>query len=227
MTCRKCGRKFILDPKKDDLTDGKFFSICHRLSRAGTLRFSRQQIMQEVYREYLRRGHVDLGFLFVFFVIFFSIIAGGPMDLPLLMAFAVGGCAGLVMVGFLHGKNRLKVVYKSQSVVTKWMKKGEVPGLIDIGALAEPPAEWSESDIYDYGVERIVVVNRDELVDFFVQNDFHQTSRSLIISANGYPNYLVPVAQKMVNDNSDLPIVLLHDYKGSNLTEEMKKKLSA
>ena len=36
MTCKKCGYKFVFDPKRHGLTDGKFLASVHRASSNDT-----------------------------------------------------------------------------------------------------------------------------------------------------------------------------------------------
>ena len=78
-------------------------------------------------------------------------------------------------------------------------------------SLYTPPPQWEESDIYDYGVERLLLVEHDLLVDLLVQNGFHAQERTLVLSENGYPSYLLPVARRFLEENSQLPVYFLHD----------------
>jgi hypothetical protein len=51
-------------------------------------------------------------------------------------------------------------------IVKKWEeKKGALAGMLVKPSLHQPPPEFQESDIYDYGVERIIIVERPILVD--------------------------------------------------------------
>lgn len=83
--------------------------------------------------------------------------------------------------------------------------------LRDDRPLAEPPPDWPESDIYDYGVEGILIVGRPLLVDLFVLNGFHTENRMLVVSECGYPDYLVPHANRIVSEQPDVPVYVLHD----------------
>ncbi len=84
--------------------------------------------------------------------------------------------------------------------------------------LDEPPPEWSEPDIYDYGVEGILIVEHDLLVDLLVLNGLHSRERVLIVSLDLYPTYLVPVAAELLREREDLPVYLLHDATASGVT---------
>ncbi|MCI5210899.1 MAG: hypothetical protein D3910_19420 [Candidatus Electrothrix sp. ATG2] len=96
-------------------------------------------------------------------------------------------------------------------------------------SLHEPPAEFPEKDLFDYGAERIVIVERRLLVDLLVKNGFHADHNALIFSRDGYPAYIVQHAQKMLKEDSSLPVYLLHDASDASDTEMVmyfKKKLS-
>lgn len=96
--------------------------------------------------------------------------------------------------------------------VRKWQGAGnEIPKLIESESLSNPPSDCKEGDIYDYGVERILIVERDILVDWLVLNDFHAQERTLVLSVSGYPDYLVPIARELIEQNANLPVCLLHD----------------
>ena len=101
-----------------------------------------------------------------------------------------------------------------QLFLERWQKlgiKGSLDRMIEHPSLHHPPPEWPETDIYDYGVERILIVERDILVDVFVRNGLHAQERMLVLSESGYPDYLIPLAQRCLRDNPEVPVYLLHD----------------
>jgi hypothetical protein len=112
------------------------------------------------------------------------------------------------------------------ALVQRWLQKRDLPRLIQAPSLHQPPPQWQEQDIYDYGVERILVVERDILVDWFVLNNFHAQERTLVIAESGYPSYLKPVAERMLQENPNLPIYLLHDAgaDGENMATRIARK---
>ena len=93
-------------------------------------------------------------------------------------------------------------------------------------SLHKPPPDLQEKDLYDYGVEKIIIVERPILVDLLVKNGFHADQNALIFSRDGYPDYIVQRAQKMLRLNSSLPIYLLHDASEAGMTMAHKKRLA-
>jgi hypothetical protein len=101
---------------------------------------------------------------------------------------------------------------KLREWVRKWEAAGRpIPRLLRAPTLDRAPGPYREKDIYDYGVEKILIVQHDILVDLFVKNNLHAEQRALVLSERGYPGYLLPVAQRLLAERPDLPVVLLHD----------------
>ena len=92
--------------------------------------------------------------------------------------------------------------------------------------LHKPPPEFPEQDLFDYGAERIIIVERRLLVDLLVRNGFHAEQNALIFSRDGYPSYIVQHALKILKENSLLPVYLLHDANDGDMVTALKKKLS-
>jgi len=86
-----------------------------------------------------------------------------------------------------------------------------VDHLIDRPALeTDEGTPWPEPDLFDYGAERVLVVDDPLLVDLFVRNWVHSDSRTVIVSIDGYPRRALDLAKQLVADRDDLPICLLH-----------------
>ena len=81
----------------------------------------------------------------------------------------------------------------------------------DKPTLRQPPPDWPETDIYDYGVQRVLFVEREILVDLFVKNGWHAENNALVISVDGYPSYLKARVQDLLAENPEMPVYLMHD----------------
>jgi hypothetical protein len=84
------------------------------------------------------------------------------------------------------------------------------------GLIAEPmldgsaPPEYPEPDLFDYGAERILVVDDAILVDLLVRNGVHTDARAIIVAATGYPSQVVERAASLIQHRPAVPIHLLH-----------------
>ena len=71
----------------------------------------------------------------------------------------------------------------------------------------------------------MLIVDRELTVDLLVKNGFHAEQRALVIAESGYPEYLLPVAEKVLRENTDLPVFLLHD--AGSVGEAMEGRLKS
>ncbi len=208
MKCR-CGYKFALDPKSRGITDGKMMLLIQRASAQSTYFYTANQL----YAQYCRLKYSSP----LIPAIVGALIAVGST--PLFLDNLVW--AGLFMI-LLGGAFLILVIQNWRSVPSRsafdsilesWRihKAETLDKLLSETTMHEPPPEWQEPDIYDYGVERMLIVERDLLVDLFVKNGFHAEERTLVLSQSGYPSYVARHAKRLLDENPDLPVFLLHD----------------
>ena len=70
--------------------------------------------------------------------------------------------------------------------------------------------QWPESDIYDYGAERILVVDQPLAVDLLVHARVHVTAKAIVVDQYGYPARIVELARELVIARPDVPVMVLH-----------------
>jgi hypothetical protein len=130
-----------------------------------------------------------------------------------MLAIALGAAAAMALTVLFRVLLRPPLPRKAfDAALEKWIhNKGPLEKLILEPGLRTPPPEFAEPDIFDYGVERVLIVQRDILVDLFVRNGFHAEQRALVVSSSGYPGYLVPKLKEILAQSPELPVFLLHD----------------
>ncbi len=219
MTCA-CGYHFVFNPKIDRLTDGKFQTVIKQASKNDTYFFTKNQL----YTAFCRKSPKPVSVLVligIFIVSVFVVIIGlmiGSWEVTVGSVFVA-----VLFLGALFGiPSSIKKFLSRDNFDTllhRWMQVNEIPKLLVKPQLGAPPAQqWQEPDIFDYGVERILVVEHDILVDLFVKNGFHAEQSCLIISANGYPTYLAQRLPELVKKNKNISIFLLHDFSPTGST---------
>lgn len=211
LKCGGCRYRFTFNPKESKtkgLTDGKFSGCIDAASQNGTSYFTRNQF----YAIYARRmsgsplKQIGCGVVLLVGAVGFAL----AMLWPFAMVATIVGV--IVVIGGLVEAGRKITPAQVDVLLDRWLTDGKtIDRLIEKPTLHDPPPEWSEPDIYDYGVERILIVERDVLVDLFVKNGIHAEQRMLIVGESGYPDYLLPVAQRLLTEQPDLPVFLLHD----------------
>lgn len=219
MTCG-CGYGFVLNPEFDQgLTDGRFLRAIHRASSAGKQVFTRGQLYTALRPEAGRwRGSSNWVIYLAVMPIGLLMFAGSTE----VAVWALGGAwVAIVALSYFAFPWLMRVTEGAGSALTadgfarlveRWLdQRGSIKGLLLEPGLQEAPPPGPESDLHDYGVERVLVVQRDLLVDLFVRNGFHASQRALIVSASGYPGYAEEKLADLLEAHGDLPVFLLHD----------------
>lgn len=211
MTCGQCHYSFSFNPKETGslkLTDGKFSACIQSASQNGARWFTKNQLYAVFCRS--MKGSSTAGIIFGIVMIVVGIIVSFKAFWPFGLGLLVFGSI-VALISHFSVQQKIEPA-QFHRYLAKWKTDGKsVDHLLEEPSLHEPPPDWTEPDIYDYGVERILIVEREILVDLFVKNGIHAEQRMLVISESGYPSYLVPVAQKLIEERSDLPVYLLHD----------------
>lgn len=209
-----CGYRFSFNPKTPTsagLTDGKFTGAIAKASQNGTVVFTDNQLYA-AYASKVKSPKIPL--LIVAAIIGVVGLAVMSQDRWLGIAITAAACGLACVVGIA----RPSLLSRKQfdGCISRWKADGKaIPGMLETPSLHAPPAEWPENDIYDYGVERILIVQRDLLVDLFVKNNQHAEQRMLVIAESGYPNYLCERVNLLLAERQDLPVFLLHDADSS------------
>ena len=234
MQCGECRYKFVFDPKKSlagaTMTDGRFAAIIRVAGGQDAYYFTENELYTAACLMTHKRNRKVMfiatpfaALLAVIAVVCFLEGASWPASVVGMFAafLAIAGIGGYV------GLNNVPLPEEFQKWVAAW-KAAERPvsteRLIDEPRLHEPPPDWSEPDIYDHGVEKIIICERDELVDWFVLNGFHAEQRALVVAESGYPLYLLPIATKLLEESPELPVFLLHDStpEGEGMAERVR-----
>ncbi|MCC6215782.1 MAG: hypothetical protein IT376_13030 [Polyangiaceae bacterium] len=225
MKCAKCGYEYVFQPRTDGITDGKFRQLLARASANGTYYFTKNQL----YTLYCQdrsgfaggygcgalAGMLALGGLAAAAFVGAVVLAADDELLAAALAGAVSVAPGVgALVILLTGRRPPEP--PNRAPLDRWLgawveKKGPIPKLLERPSLHQPPGGYREPDVHDYGVERLLIVQHDLLVDLFVKNNVHAEQRALVISEHGYPPYLLHQAQRLLAERPDLPVVLLHD----------------
>ena len=223
-----CGYAFVFDPKSDLITDGKFVALLNAVSGPEGRFFTENQLYAQHCRlagranRYRKVGGLIAAVVLGAAGILVALLANGGCGL-LLICLALIGLA-VAAAGTLARAPSRDVL---QRRLDKWQGAGRnVEKLLVEPRMHEPPPEWTEGDIYDYGVERVLVVQHDLLVDLFVLNGLAAEEKALVIAESGYPRYLLPVATKMLTETPDLPVLILHDSTPAGVDMAVRLKSS-
>jgi hypothetical protein len=196
------------------MADGRFVALIRKVSANDTYYFTINQLQAES----LRRQAIGpwLGIIILAIatpMLLYGIVSWQNDARWLVLVGAVFALVGgLALAAHLFGPWTGGGRRDMAKIAKKWEgTNGRIEMLIHSPGLGSRPPNWKEPDIYDYGVERVLIVQHPLLVDLFVKNNFHSAQRALVVAADGYPNYLVPLANKLLAERADLPVFVLHD----------------
>jgi len=76
---------------------------------------------------------------------------------------------------------------------------------------------------FQYAPERILVVERDDLVDMLIRNRFHLSHKTAVVSRSGYPEGVCAACREFLKNHPDTPVQVLHDAStsGFGLTAQL------
>lgn len=207
-----CGYRFVFDPKEERMTDWRFEAIVRQASSNGTYYFT----LNQLYGAACRRLKIQWGggCLLLFLFLFGVGVTIGTSDSPL--SGTIPTMWGIfVVIAFLVVRSSFRPRLsraKWDRFVQRWERRnGPIEKLVRSPMLEEAPPEWSEPDIFGYGVERVLICERDELVDWLVLNRIHVNEQTAVMSASGYPQYLLPKVNDLLRGPNPPNVFLLHD----------------
>ncbi len=231
--CR-CGYRFVFRPDVDNgMTDNKFMLILRKASADGRYYFTFSQLYSAWC---IVKGKISffdfcgiMGKYIVFGFFAFSFLSASMKNGHLFFWVLL---SGIVLIHVIVLLNRTPPDReKFRKLVTKWSRsrcfyvEGTLDKMLVKPSLHEPPSAFPERDVYNYnyGVEGILIVQKQIIVDLLVRNGFHTDQRVLIFSVDGYPSYIEEQAKKLLQASPELPIYLLHDATEEGMA--MRKKI--
>ena len=208
--CQKCRYRFVFRSKQDQISDFTLRQIIQRLSDQGHYAFTATQLALEICRLWRKKALGLLGCGLIALIV--SVIAG-------LVVFSGWGglAAALVPLTILppalwlgrRSKTRFSIG-KARQIVAQYHQAHPIQALADGTAFRRitPPADFQDPH---YAPERILMVERDELVDLLVRNRFHLTAKAAIVSRTGYPEPVLAACQAFLRNHPHTPVQILHD----------------
>lgn len=232
MKCH-CGYQFVFARKADGVTDGRMMAVIRKASRNGTYYFTPNQFYATMVRNPPRSREFIVASVLALLCIGFAgylylTVRRDEMccaAFPLFPALLLGLFAFSKWMGPAPPARS-----EALSWLTVWDKHNQEEKLIKNPILATPPPEWKEPDIYDYGVERILIVDQRLTVDLLVMNGVHAQERALILALEEgeepYPRYLLDAVRKQLRESPGDKLFLLHgsDRHGRELADRTKEQ---
>jgi hypothetical protein len=208
--CQQCHYQFVFRRQQDQISDFALRQIIQRLSDNGQYAFTATQLALDISRFWRKKYLGPLGCSVIALII--SAVAG-------LIAFTEWGWIGAALVpGVIlplavwlgrYGKTKLSI-HKARQIVKQYHQIHPIQALADGAAFRQPTPTVDFQDPH-YAPERILVVERDDLVDLLVRNRFHLTAKAAVVSRTGYPERVFAACQEFLRNHPNTPVQVIHD----------------
>lgn len=221
MACSSCHYAFAYDPKQSPrLSDSAVLAAVRKASANGTWAYTDNQLRTALMQRMGRYSPPTVAALFI-------------MVVPVSVAVAFIQSSGWSLFGVLgffliwpflrrrYGPHHERVEEAMRLWPTLYERVADQHRgkriMSTLRTIVPKNAEARETDLFDYGVERVLIVDEDYLVDLFVANGIPAEHRVLLIAQSGYPQHLQAHAVRVVNERPDLPVFLLHGVSSTEM----------
>ncbi|MDE1463772.1 hypothetical protein [Spartinivicinus poritis] len=202
-----CGYKFIFRAKTEPFNDNKMKKLELKASAFDTRYFTRNMLYSVFLKTSAKSLIAPMIFIIIFCGIFSAILIGTLSYIGLIIATLLFGVA----IKLVIKANKPMSIEDFADYYKRWVNaKRNNSYLVDKPKLKKPPVNNQEADIFDYGADRIVVVDDPLFVDCLILNEEHMRSKALIVSQDGYPSYLKEQFKNLLEQADNIPVILLH-----------------
>ena len=211
--CPNCGHSFVAKPS-DVITDLALKRAVERASSKDTLYFLVPHAVHELRRWYLgkRPGDRDWGKR-----------AGWTIGVGVAVAFALGsvwiglGASVAVFAGWpLFRKGRPGVSDLTRTLRQFFQINPPARLLADSDAVIEEAAGGQMNGL-GAATGRVVVCQRERMVDLLIANRFHLEAACPVVGPDGYPDRLFPGLIEELRGHDSVDVFVLHDLSAAGI----------
>ncbi|MCP4520348.1 MAG: hypothetical protein GY827_01410 [Cytophagales bacterium] len=209
--CSNCGHNFTFDPS-NGISDFLFKKVITKTSKENTIYFTKRNLFSTYKGILINKGKSRQKIYLIFFIISFIILICNVFPFVFILISTIICLGKLIQYTFFNKGVSYKQFYEC---IRTWPKNNPqdlklmINDKVRLNTISQSQAP--EKDVYNYGLEGIVLVDEEQYVDWLIMNNFHFTNRVAIISTSGYPQNLVSIVQDLVKENNRLPIYFLHN----------------
>ncbi|MGE3725077.1 MAG: hypothetical protein AB7I41_05975 [Candidatus Sericytochromatia bacterium] len=242
--CPNCKKEFVFEPKRGDpFTDTAFEAALNRVSAKNSLSYHPRQLYFELARRRFlilnktitpRGAMIGTAIGGIFVGVILSLLLGSFLKGPLLWI-ALAMYLGLVLKLVLKAKEKTASpairlewsVFQKQLKRWKAVQEPSMPLLLPDLAQERTKlsSEKTEQDLLDYNVDRLILCDKAEIVDFLLANQFHLEQKCAILTFNGYPRARFEEIKAMLQRSPNLMVYVIHNAStnGCRIASELKR----
>ncbi len=209
--CPSCGQVFVTEPTTDGITDRFLERAVEVVSGEGTFYFLESQLTYEIKRrtlrkrDALRRWRVFLGVM--------ALVSAG---FALMVALPIFVLTAVLVVSVLGVSASASKWDRVQGEADRWARKWLAAHPNEKLVTDETPRPWRDGQsngdsLGEASFDRVLVCQREELVDLFLLNQFHFHYSCPVLGADAYPRPVYDDLMRRLRANEELTVVVLHD----------------
>lgn len=221
-TCKHCDYVFILDESvKPYLSDHQVALSIQILSGQSNLYFTERHLYARLFERAKNnlqdktQSHITSLYVVTFLL---------SMAIWMMFDIGTGLAIGAVITTTLY-LVYVRVKRKPQQVEHGWIKKAmsdylkenEVEYLVKGDFFNRQLPEVESDELSEHAPDRILIVEHDAWVDFLILNQFHFNHKTLVVSANKYPQAIYDLICDLLKKHPSLPVLILHDLSDCGL----------
>ncbi|MEM7017611.1 MAG: hypothetical protein AAF512_09790 [Pseudomonadota bacterium] len=223
MTC-SCGYRFVLTRQEFDITDFAFHKLIAQVSANDQHHFTRRQLATAICH-YWHKKATDFSIAPIIIISIIVIILWSIFAWSYLAGGSVLALSLLTWFIYRRRKEPQLDFQKARQVVQQYHKVHPLERMIEQRFFQGNDSEAGDEDIF-YAPDQMLIVERDELVDLLVLNGFHLTTRTAIVSAEGYPKHILAACEKFLETSPKMPVYVAHGISKAkaNWVDKLKKE---
>ncbi len=215
--CKKCNYQFVFRKSADGISDFALRQIIQRLSDNDQQAFTATQLALAICQSWGKKMSLLIwGVLGAMIAILFSFVEHTLLGVALVLILS----APIIAAGWW---NRSEIPFhKARKLVDRYRQAHPIAALADGRAFQQQTASI-DLENPQYAPERILVVERDDLVDMLIRNRFHLSHKTAVVSRSGYPEEVFAACREFLKNHPDTPMQVLHDAStpGFGLTAQL------
>jgi hypothetical protein len=215
--CSGCGKPFAFEPKNSDLfTDKAFEAAIKSVSDDGAVRWLPTQLYFELLRRKLKSNIHAKGWTISAVAsggLLGTFIAAGVYSMIPVLGFASLFTTAFAAIGWSQRRTIMEKLSQGifDNALEKWKAAhGKPKGILEKKVQSAPYREIPE-EVLDYSFDRALICDREDIVDFFLANNFHFENNCAILGINDYPHQAFETVLKMLRKNPKLLVIAVHD----------------
>lgn len=215
--CGKCGYQFVFRKSADGISDFALRQIIQRLSEGSQQAFTTTQLALAICRSWPpKNGVLICGVVIAVIAVMLGLAQHTLLGVVVFLLLSMP----IIIVGWW---DRSEIPFhKARKLVNRYHQAHPIIALAD-GQAFRPQAAAVDLEDLQYAPERILVVERDDLVDMLIRNRFHLNHKAAVISRSGYPERVFAACREFLRNHPDTPVQVLHDASlpGFSLTAQL------